>query len=313
MKRVLITDFAHESLVTGLELRGFQVDYFPDIGQGEVLKIISSYDGLIINSKIKANQALIKCADRLSFVCRLGSGLEVIDQIAASSRKIAVINSPEGNSNAVAEHALGMLLALFNNIALSDKEVRSFIWNRELRRGIELEGRTIGIIGYGHTGTSFRRVLQGFNVKVLVYDKYIEPSQVQGPIEVAKDIERIKKESDIISFHLPLTSETKGMIDDKWINACKKGVYLINTSRGSLIHTDAIVRALESGRIGGACLDVFENEKPTTFSPEEIELYKRLYHFPNLILTPHVAGWTKESKFKIAKVLLEKIDKLDII
>jgi len=312
MKKILITDFAHELLKDGLVSKGFDVDYMPDINMEEVFGVIEQYHGLIVNSKIKVDAKLLERGAQLNFVGRLGSGLEVIDLDAASERNVSVINSPEGNRNAVAEHALGMLLCLANNILPSDRDVRSFIWNRELRRGIELEGKTIGLIGYGHTGTSFRKLLRGFDINVIVYDKYIIPSEEFGPIMVADDMEQVQKNSDIISFHLPLTKDTFSMVGKNWLNGCKNGVIILNTSRGKVIQTQALIESLENGKVSGACLDVFENESPSSFNEIEQQIYKKLYAFPQVILTPHIAGWTQESKIKIALTLLEKINKLKL-
>ena len=307
MKKVLVTDDVHELLIEGFEKAGYTCDYLPEITNEEVLKIIDKYDGLIINSKIMVNAEMLDQAVRLRFVGRLGSGMEIVDRVYAAKKEILVCNSPEGNRNAVAEHALGMLLALANHLPRADREVRQRIWHREKNRGFEISGKTIGIIGFGHTGSQFARKLAGMDVRVLAYDKY-KSDYTAGLSYVAEsDLDTLKREADIISFHLPLTEETHHLVNRAWLGFCKKNVIIINTSRGKVIETLSLIEGLESGWIGGACLDVFENEKPATFSKEEIELYERLYVMEKVVLSPHIAGWTQESKRQLSEILLEKI------
>jgi len=285
----------------------FDLDYHPAIAYEDVLQLIGSYDGLVVNSKIICDQNFIDRAARLRFIARLGSGREIIDLEYAASRGIQTFFSPDGNNNAVAEHALGMLLALANQLVKADRQVRQKIWEREARRGWELSGKTIGIIGFGYTGSQFARKLAGMEMKVLVHDKYLSGFQSQLPFIVETGKEDIIREADIISFHLPLSAETYHYCNDDLIGSCKPGVILINTSRGNVIDTKALVRGLTSGRVGGACLDVFENEKPMTFTAEEDRLYSTLYAMDQVILSPHIAGWTRESKYKMASILLKKI------
>lgn len=310
MKSVLITDDCHPILTEGLKTLGFVCDYQPKISPDEVLSRISEYEGLIINSKILVNRHFLDRALKLRFVGRLGSGMEIVDREYAAQKNIAVLGSPEGNRNAVAEQALGMLLALANNLIRGDRELRQNIWQREENRGFELKGRTLGIIGFGHTGSQFARKLQGMEMRVLACDKY-KPSgfAAKTPWVEAVELKKIQAEADIISLHLPLTEETQYFVDDFFIQKCKSGFILINTARGKCVKTTDLVAALETGKIGAACLDVFENEKPATFSIEEQALYKRLYTFENVIVSPHVAGWTHESKKQLATILLEKITK----
>ena len=308
MKRVLITDDCHPLLTEGLTQMGFTCDFEPDITLEETQRVIPDYEGLIINSKIFVNREFLDSAVKLRFVGRLGSGMEIVDRVYAASRGVAVVSSPEGNRNAVAEQALGMLLALANNMLRADREVRQNIWRREANRGWELKGKTIGIVGFGHTGSQFARKLAGMEMTVLAYDKY-KPAGYAAGLDWVQEttLESIQMQSDIVSLHLPLTGETKHLLDNRFIDRCKKGFMLVNTSRGGCVQTADVAAALEDGRIGGACLDVFENEKPPTFSDAERQLYSRLHAMENVVLTPHIAGWTHESKRRMAEVLLEKI------
>lgn len=308
MKRVLITDDCHPLLREGLEKTGYTCDFLPDITPEETLRVIPDYEGLIINSKIWVNRAFLDAAVKLRFVGRLGSGMEIVDRAYAAERGVAVLGSPEGNRNAVAEQALGMLLALANNLLRADREVRQRVWRREFNRGWELRGKTIGIIGFGHTGSQFARKLAGMDMTVLAYDKYKAPGYAAGMDWVEEtSLEDIQNRSDIISLHLPLTTETKHLVNRQFLEACKRGLVLMNTSRGGCVQTGDVAYALENGMLGGACLDVFENEKTQTFSESEKALYARLYALENVVLTPHIAGWTHESKRMMAEVLLEKI------
>lgn len=304
---MLITDDCHTSLTDGLERLGFTCHFLPDITPETTRQIISRYQGLVINSKIRVDKDLLDAATQLRFVARLGSGMEIVDRPYAASKGVAVLSSPEGNRNAVAEQALGMLLALTNNLLRADREVRQNIWRREANRGFELRGRTLGIVGFGHTGSQFARKLAGMEMTVLAYDKYKTDYTAEFPWVQATDLETLVQHADIISLHLPLSLETTHLVDEQFINRCKPGFILINTARGACVKTTDLVRGLESGKIGGACLDVFENEKPGTFTPAERKLYQRLHQLENVVFSPHVAGWTTESKRLLAEVLLEKI------
>lgn len=308
MKRVLITDDCHPLLTEGLTDMGYACDFLPDITPEETRRIIPGYEGLIINSKILVNREFLDRAVKLRFVGRLGSGMEIVDRVYAVERGVAVVSSPEGNRNAVAEQALGMLLAVANNLLRADREVRKNIWRREANRGWELRGKTLGIIGFGHTGSQFARKLAGMEMEVLAYDKY-KPEGYANGMEWVREttLADIQAQSDIISLHLPLTAETKHLVDNQFIDLCKRGFILINTSRGGCLKTEDVATALENGHIGGACLDVFENEKPPTFTASETALYERLHQLENVVLAPHIAGWTHESKRLMAVVLLEKI------
>lgn len=308
-KKVLITDGVHKVLPDGLKKAGFEIDYRPKISLEKVVELVNPYHGLIINSKIRVDTRLLDEAPNLEFVARLGSGMEIIDQEETARRNIAVFNSPNGNCNAVAEHAMGMILAWNNHLVRANTEVKNFQWNREKNRGIELEGRTVGIIGFGHTGSALARKLQGFSVQVKAYDKYLPSGYARDYpwVEECPDRESAIRNSDVVSLHLPLNFETLKLANRSFFNQCKSGALVVNTSRGAVLDTVALIEALERKQLSGACLDVFENEKPGTYSSEERELYGRLFAMPQVLVSPHVAGWTKESKYKLAKILLDKI------
>ncbi|MBC7885196.1 MAG: hypothetical protein H7X99_06960 [Saprospiraceae bacterium] len=313
VKKILITDHVHPLLTEKLKQIGFEVDYDTTLDNSRVDNIIHNYVGIIINSKIIMDKSKIDKGKNLRFIGRLGSGLEIIDVGYAKIKKIKVFNSPEGNRNAVAEHEIGMILALMNNLIRSDREVRNYHWNREKNRGTELKGKTIGIIGLGHTGSAFAKKLSSWELKVISYDKYRTqyPSSLRFVEKV--DLNTVITRSDIISLHLPLTHETKSLVNESFISHCKDGVIISNTSRGDILDTKALLEGLDSGKVSGACLDVFENEKPETFSDKEREMYQRLYKMENVVLTPHIAGWTKESLQLIAGVVFDKIIKGKIL
>lgn len=303
--KILITDSVHPLLYEGLRTDGFAVDYLPDITAQQVTAIITAYEGLIINSKVYAGKELFDKAPLLKFVCRAGSGLEVIDIEYATKKGIAVFNSPEGNRNAVAEHALGMLLCLLNNIGKANAEVKKGQWKREENRGTELAGKTIGLMAYGNTAEAFAKILSGFEVQILAYDKY-RKSFGSARVKEASP-EEIAQKADVLSLHLPLTPETEYMIDYTFLSSFKKKFWLLNTSRGKVLRTAHLIRCIDEGRIYGAALDVLENEKLQTLNEEEQRIFEKLATDKRVLLTPHIAGWTHESKQKIAEVLLQKI------
>jgi D-3-phosphoglycerate dehydrogenase len=308
MKSVLITEPVHELLPQGLQALGFEVVHLPEIQRKEVLEIIHDFEGIIINSKIVADKELITAATKLKFVARCGSGKEVMDIPLATSRGIECITSPEGNRQAVAEQTLGMLLCIMNNVQKAHNEIKNKQWIREANRGHELFGKTVGIIGYGNTGEAFAKVLAGFNVKVLAHDKYSK-GFAAGYINESS-LKTIFEEADVVSLHLPLTSETKHFANDDFFNSFKKEIWFLNTSRGVCVETKALINALENGKVVSAALDVLENEKINSLNEEEQVLFEKLIANESVLLTPHIAGWTHESKRKIAEVLLEKISKL---
>ena len=301
--KILFIDTVHPLLKQELEKENHICDSAYNKSKTEIQQIISNYQGIIIRSRFKIDKQFIDCGSNLKFIARAGSGLENIDVEYAENKNIHCYNAAEGNRQAVAEHALGMLLSLFNNLNNADQEVREGKWERERNRGIELAGKTVGIIGYGNNGSAFAEVLKGFNVKILAYDKYLTNYPQESSMET------IHKEADIISLHVPLTDETTYLVDDNFINRFVKNFYLINTARGKCVNTKNLVKALENKKIKGACLDVLEYEKTSFENLSKDGLtsdMQYLMNAQNTILSPHIAGWTAESNVKIAEVLLNK-------
>ena len=302
--KILFIDTVHPLLKQELEKENHICDSAYNKSKTEIQQIISNYQGIIIRSRFKIDKQFIDCGSNLKFIARAGSGLENINVEYAENKNIHCYNAAEGNRQAVAEHALGMLLSLFNNLNNADQEVREGKWERERNRGIELAGKTVGIIGYGNNGSAFAEVLKGFNVKILAYDKYLTNYPQKSSMET------INKEADIISLHVPLTDETTYLVDDNFIKRFVKNFYLINTARGKCVNTKNLVKALENKKIKGACLDVLEYEKTSFENLSKDGLtsdMQYLMNAQNTILSPHVAGWTVESNVKIARVLHEKI------
>lgn len=304
---VLITDGVHPLLIKGLTAAGYHCTYLPNIDLETTRQLVETYQGLIINSKIIVDRAFLEGAPQLQFIGRLGSGLEIIDLEAAQEHGVAVIRAADGNCDAVAEHALGMLLSLANNLRQADQQVRQLIWEREQNRGWELWGKTIGIVGFGYTGQAFAQRLAGFGMQVLAYDKYKSNYAQHLPHVQECSMEQLFEEAQILSLHLPATPETKGMANEHYWKKFKKGLVLINTSRGNIVPTQDLLKALEEGQLKGACLDVFENEKPATYNLQQKQLFQQLFQREDILLSPHVAGWTRESKERLAKLLLGRI------
>ena len=308
MKKVLFVDTVHPMLWEELEKEGFHCIEAYSLSKEEVKAISSDTYGIVIRSRFKIDAPFLDACQELRFIARAGSGMENIDEEFATSKGIACLNAPEGNRQAVAEHALGMLLSLFNTLNTADLEVRQGLWKREENRGIELNGKTVGIIGYGHNGSAFADVLSGFGVKLLAYDKY-KSNYSEKAIE--SDMQTIFNEADILSLHIPLTDETHHLVNDEFIQRFKKPFYLINTSRGQCVKTVDLLDAMQDGKVLGACLDVLEDEKTSFEKLENSVDFQRLIQSKKVILSPHVAGWTKESKLKLAQVLLQKIRGLE--
>jgi len=308
--KVLLLDTNHPLLKQGLLDLGFQVDENYTASKPEIEKIIGDYVGIIIRSRFPIDRSFLQKAKKLKFIGRVGAGLENIDIDFARKQGIRLFNAPEGNRNAVGEHALGLILNLFNKICSADSEVRSGIWQREANRGVELDGKTIGIIGYGNMGKAFARKLRGFEVEVLAYD--IKPDVGDKNARQVELAELFAK-TDVLSLHVPQTNLTRKMVDKDFIDKFHKNFWLINTARGSVVNTSDLVQALKSGKILGAGLDVLEYEKSSFENMFENnnfpEDFQTLIQLPNVILTPHVAGWTIESKEKLAQIILDKISK----
>jgi D-3-phosphoglycerate dehydrogenase len=306
--RVLFIDSVHPILEENLSKSGYECTDGTSWNREQVLSRISEFQGVVIRSKFTIDKTFLEYADDLRFVARSGSGLENIDLLEAKRKNIHVFNSPEGNRNAVGEHALAMILMLFNKLRQGDQEVRSAEWNREKNRGLELDGHTIGLIGYGNTAQMFAKKLSGFDVQVLAYDKY----HSEFPNEWAKSVtlDEIKRKCDIISFHVPETDETRYMFHQEFISECQNPFYLINTSRGNVVQTSALVEGMKSRKILGACLDVLEYETKAfqNFLVDELpEDFVYLSKSNSTVLSPHVAGWSQESYVKLATVLYDKI------
>ena len=302
--KIIIIDIINNSIISKLEKNGVkcELNYFSN--KSDIKKIINKYDGIIIRSRFKIDKDFLDQGTNLKFIVRAGSGMENIDVEYAESKGIKCLNAAAGNAQAVAEHALSILLNLFNKISIANNQVKNGIWKREQNRGIELSGKTIGIIGFGNNGSAFTRILKGFDVKLLCYDKYLKKYDFQSSME------EIFKCADIISLHIPLNLETRYIINDDFIKKCRKPFYLINTSRGKCVKNSAIVKGLKEKKILGVCLDVIENEE---ISFEKILLNKNdrdlkyILESEATILTPHIAGWTEESNIKISNIVSEKI------
>lgn len=302
--QALITDQVHSLLIEKLEAAGIKTVYLPNVNQKEVESMIGDFDVLVINSKIKVDESFLAKGNKLKVIGRLGSGLEIIDMDATQHRGIHVFNSPEGNRDAVAEHAIAMILAMFNKLQQAHRDVIHFDWHREENRGEELGGKTIGLIGFGNTGQEMAKKLSGFGVKVLYYDKY---QSVEQNFAQEVNLDTIYKEADIVSLHLPLTDETRYFFDAEFIGKMQNPFYIINTSRGKVINQADLLKALFSGQVLGACLDVFENERISAYSVKEKEQIAAMQSTRKVLFSTHVAGWTHQSKQRIAEVLAKKI------
>lgn len=303
MKKILIADDLHPAFKEEAEKLGFQCDDRPGISREETLSILKDYIGLAIRTKFLVDKELLQAGTKLKFIARAGAGMDNVDEEYARLKGIICINAPEGNRDAVAEHVIGMLLSLYNNLRKADMEIRKGLWNREANRGQELKGKTVAIIGYGNTGSTLARKLSGFKVQVIAYDKYKTGFSDAFVKEVS--MEDLVTQADILSFHVPLTDETKQLFTEEYLHRFKKPILLLNTSRGEVVNTRAVLNGIRSGRITGAGLDVLEVEKFPALSKQD--WYDELCQNEKVILSPHVAGWTVESYRKISEVLANKL------
>lgn len=306
--QVLFIDSVHPVLAERLTEKSFICIDGTDWTREKCIEELPKMGGVVIRSRFPMNKEFLQFGTQLKFIARSGAGMENIDLEYANKKNIQCFNAPEGNRNAVGEHALGMLLSLFNNLNKGDREVRQGVWDREANRGLELEGKTVGIIGYGNNGNSFAQKLLGFDVEVLAYDKY--KMNYGNQFAKSATLEEIFKKADIISFHIPQNEETMFMADQSFFNAFEKQIYVINLARGKIIRTVALLHGLKTGKIKGACLDVLEYESSSfesTILGNKNSDFKSLLASDKVIFSPHVGGWSKESYFKLSDVLADKI------
>lgn len=308
MADILFLDTNHPDLIGRLREAGHTCDEVYELPKADVEKTVAAYSAVVIRSRFKIDPSFIDAATGLKCIARAGAGMENIDVAYAESKGIRCVHAPEGNRDAVGEQATGMLLALLNNLVRADREVRSGKWRREENRGHELEGKTVGIIGYGNMGSAFARRLRGFGVRVLAYDKY--KTGFEDDFVQESDMDQLFAEADVLSLHIPLTAETKQMVNDEYLFHFKKPIFFLNTARGEIVDTGAVLRAIKKEKVLGAGLDVLEIEKFPAL--KEQSWFDELIENGRVLLSPHVAGWTFESYRKISEVLAEKLKNLQI-
>lgn len=310
-KKVLFIDTAHPCLEQELAKLGFYCSHYSGSSRQEILDMLPGFEGVVIRSKLRLDREALEHAENLRFIARVGAGMENIDGDYALSKGIACLNAPEGNRDAVGEHAIGMLLALLNHLCRVNPEVRNGVWIREGNRGKEIHGKTVAIIGYGNMGSAFAEKLSGFGANVIAYDKYKKDFSNRFVREVT--MEEVFATADILSLHVPLTSETRQLVNRHYLDSFDRPLIVINTARGQCLNTAALMDAIDSGKVTGAALDVLEYEKLSFENLDSANLpedFRRLIQSDKVILSPHIAGWTHESNEKMARVLVEKIRNL---
>ncbi|WP_181308914.1 NAD(P)-dependent oxidoreductase [Rufibacter sp. XAAS-G3-1] len=303
--RCLIIDLMHESLLPMLKEVGVEATYLPEVKKEDVPALLPEYQMLVVRSKMRITADLLNHAPNLKVLARAGAGVDNIDDGVLEARNVTLINAPEGNRDAVGEHTLGSLLTLFRKITQGDRQIRQGQWRREDNRGEEIGGKTIGLIGYGHMGKSFAKRLVGFDCEVLAYDR--QPVENPFPHVQLASLEELQQQAQVLSLHLPYTKENHHYINNQVLSRFQHPLWLLNTARGEVLDHAALVEALKTGKVRGAALDVLENEKLKTLTPEQQERLSYLFEHPRVVLTPHIAGWTRESYVRINEVLVEKL------
>lgn len=306
--RILVIDNVHPHLMDELSSHGMEVNYQPDFTYEDTYNQINKYHGLVVRSKFQIDRNLLEQGTQLKFLARAGVGLDIFDEDFSREKNITLINAAGANANAVSEHVLGMMLSLFHKINRASSQVKKFRWERESNRGMEMTGKTVAIIGYGNVGKAVAEKLVSFNCHVIAYDKY--QSHFSGDLVQEVSLEEVFEQADILTLHVPLTKETRNWCDADFFRQFKKPIYFFNTARGKIVNLAALEQSLRDGNVLGVGLDVLENENFNSLNDHQRAQYSTLFHYDNVILTPHVAGWSNESYFNISEVLAKNILRL---